>query len=78
MSYDIDTDNGSTGGDLSNGVVIADGADIVGAGYEQIYYQSMTIQSADVDAGKILIFAFRSDSVNSDYSIHATIKYRLR
>ena len=78
MSYDIDTANGSTGGDLSNGVVIADGADIVNAGYEQIYYQSMTVQSANVDAGKILGFVFRSDSVNSDYAINVTVKYHLR
>ena len=78
MSYDIDTDNGSTGGDLSNGTVLADGADIVNAGYEQINYQSMTVQSSDVDAGKVLTFVFRSDSVNSDYSIHATVKYSLR
>lgn len=78
MSYDIDTANGSTGGDLSNGTVIADGADISGDGYEQIYYQSMTVQSADVNSGKVLLFIMRSDSVNSDYAVHATVKYTLR
>ena len=61
-----------------SGTVCADGADIVSAGYEQNYYQQMTIQSADVNAGKVLIFAFRQDSANSDYSIQATIKYHLR
>ena len=46
---------------------------------EQIYYQSMTVQSADVDAGRVLIFTFRSDSaVNSDYTINATVKYHIR
>ena len=78
MEYDIDTGNGSTGGDLSNGVVVADGADITNAGYEQIYYQQMTIQSADVNAGKVILFTFRPDSINSDYTINATIKYHLR
>ena len=78
MSYDIDTGNGSTGGDLSNGVVVADGGDITNAGYEQTYYQQMTIQSADVNAGKAILFTLRSDSVNSDYTISATIKYHLR
>tara|TARA_Y100001963_G_scaffold91555_1_gene126118 strand:+ start:1654 stop:2436 length:783 start_codon:yes stop_codon:yes gene_type:complete len=78
LSYDIDTGNGSTGGDLSNGTVLADGADITNAGYEQSYYQQMTIQSANVNAGKVILFAFRSDSVNSDYTITATIKYHLR
>ena len=78
MSYDIETTSGATSGDLSGGVVCADGADIVSAGYEQNYYQQMTVQSADVDAGKVLVFAFRQDSANSDYSIHATVKYHLR
>ena len=78
MSYDIETTSGATSGDLSSGAVCADGADIVSAGYEQNYYQQMTIQSADVNAGKVLVFAFRQDGVNSDYSIHATVKYHLR
>jgi len=77
MSYDIDRNNLSVSGDLSNGVVLADGADITNAGYEQSYYQQMTIQSADVTAGKIVLFTFRSDSVNSDYSVNATIKYHI-
>ena len=78
MAYTVDTANGSTGGDLSSGVVVADGANITNAGYEQIYYQSMTIQSADVDAGKVVMFTFASDTVNSDYSINATVKYHIR
>lgn len=77
MSYDVDSDNGSTGGDLSSGVILADGADITNAGYEQAYYQQMTIQSSDVSAGKVVLFTFRSDSVNSDFSINATIKYHI-
>ena len=78
MAYTVDTDNGSSGGDLSSGTVVADGATITNAGYEQIYYQSMTIQSADVDAGKVILFTFASDTVNSDYSINATVKYHIR
>jgi len=78
MAYTVDTANGSTGGDLSSGVVVADGANITNAGYEQIYYQSMTVQSADVDAGKVILFTFASDTVNSDYSINATVKYHIR
>ena len=78
MAYDVDIDNGSTGGDLSNGVVVADGGNITNAGYEQIYYQSMTVQSADVDAGKVVMFTFAADTVNSDFSINATVKYHIR
>ena len=78
QSFTIDSGNGSTSGDLSSGVVLADGGDISGAGYEQAYYQQMTVQSEDVDAGKAIMFIFRSDSVSSDFSINATIKYHLR
>lgn len=78
MAYDVDIANGSTGGDLSNGTVVADGATITNAGYEQIYYQAMTIQSANVDAGKVILFTFASDTNNSDYSVNATVKFSLR
>ena len=78
MGYDVVTTAGSTSGDLSNGVVLADGADVTNAGYEQAYYQQLTIQSANVDAGKAIFFTFRSDSAISDYTIKATIKYHLR
>jgi hypothetical protein len=78
MAYTVDTGNGSTGGDLSSGVVVADGATITNAGYEQIYYQAMTIQSADVDAGKVIMFTFASDTVSSDYSLNCTVKYHIR
>ena len=77
MTYTIDSANGSTSGDLSSGVVVADGADINNAGFEQAYYQSMTIQSASVAAGQALLFAVRMDSVNSDISINVKIKYHL-
>ena len=77
MTYTIDSANGSTSGDLSSGVVVADGADINNAGYEQAHYQSMTIQSASVAAGQALFFTVRMDTVNSDVSINCKIKYHL-
>ena len=78
MSYTVDTANGSTGGDLSAGTVLADGGTITNAGYEQIYYQSITNQSAEVDSGKVILFTFASDTINSDISIQATVKYFIR
>ena len=78
MAYTVDSANGSTGGDLSSGIVVADGATLTNAGYEQAYYQSMTVQSANVDAGKVIMFTFASDTVNADYSINATVKYHIR
>ena len=78
MSYTVDSGNSATSGDLSSGAVIAYSADVTNAGYEQAYYNQMTISTADVDAGKVLMFFFRSDSVNSDFAINATVKYHLR
>ena len=78
MVYDVVSDNSSTSGNLLNGVVVADGATITNAGYEQAYYQSMTIQSANVYAGQVVLFTFASDTVNSDYHISAVVKYHTR
>ena len=78
MSYSIDSGNGSTGGDLSSGVVVAYGGDITNAGHEQAYYQQLSIGTANVDAGKAIFFTFRADTVQSDFSINATVKYHLR
>ena len=78
MSYDIVTTDGATCGDLSNGTVVADGDDIEHLGNEQADFRSMTIQSANVDAGKSILLMIRADSLNSDYSINATVKYHLR
>ena len=78
MSYAIDQSNGSSGGNLSAGEVLADGTTITNAGQEQTYYQSMTIRTSKVSAGKVIMFVFASDTVNSDYSINATVKYHIQ
>lgn len=75
MAYDIVTASGSTGGNLSNGVVIADGSDISNDGNEQAYFQDMTIQSSSVTANQAVLFTFLQTGTNSDYSVSATIKY---
>ena len=77
FSYDVVTTAGSTSGNLSNGAVIAASSDVTNAGYEHAYYNEMTISSASVAVGKVVLFTFRSDSVNSDYTINATVKYHL-
>ena len=79
MSYTVDSGNSATSGDLSSGAVAAYSSDVTNAGYEQAYYNQMTISTANIDAGKVLMFFFRADStVNSDYTINATVKYHLR
>ena len=62
---------------LSNGALLAYNSDITNDGNEQAYLGSWTINSSSVSAGKAILCFFRSDSVNSDYSINVTIKYHL-
>ncbi len=78
MGYTVDAGTSSTGGDLSSGVKLASSSTVTNAGYEQAYYNQMTIHSANVDAGKVILFTFAADTVNSDYTINATIKFHIR
>ena len=63
---------------LTNGALLAHNTDITNAGNEQAYLSSWTVDSADVDADKVILCFFRSDSVNSDFSLNVTIKYFIR
>ena len=76
MSYDIDTDNGVTSGDLSNGTVVVDSGTIA-SDRTAIDYLGTTVQSADVNAGKVLIATLESDGTDI-VSINMTMKYHLR
>ena len=79
MSYTVDSANGSTGGDLSSGVEnCVSPATITGAGREQAYYQALTVSTADVDAGKIIMACVSQASTNSDLSINMQLVYHLR
>ena len=75
MSFTFNS--GSTSA-LTTGSVLAYNSDVTNAGSEQAYKSTWTIGSTDVDAGKVILAFFRSDSVNSDYSLNITIKYHLR
>tara|TARA_R100001594_G_scaffold38363_1_gene69458 strand:- start:1932 stop:2699 length:768 start_codon:yes stop_codon:yes gene_type:complete len=77
MSYSVDTSNGSTGGDLTSGAVIASGGDITNAGYEQAYYQALTVATSSVAQGKALFFTIKGDGTNSNYNVNCQIKYHL-
>ncbi len=77
VSYSIDTSNGSTGGDLSSGAVHADGGDITNAGYEQAYYQTLTIGTSSIAAGKAVFLTIKGDGTNSNYNVNCRIKYHL-
>ena len=75
MSYAYASGSTST---LTSGVVVAHNSDVTNAGSEQTYKSTFTIGSSDVDAGKVIMAFFRSDSINSDYSVNIYIKYHLR
>ena len=76
MSYTFTS--GSTSCLTSGAVVAHTTSDLPNAGSEQAYLQAWRIASTLVDAGKVLLCMFRSDSVNSDFAINVTIKYHLR
>lgn len=79
MSYGIDKSNGSTGGDLSSGVEnCVSPATITGAGDEQMYYQELTISSANVDGGDVITAWVAQDGTNSDLSVNLQLVYHLR
>ena len=63
---------------LTAGTLLAHNSDVTNAGSEQAYKSTWTVDSASVDADKVILGFFRSDSVNSDYSINITVKYHLR
>jgi len=63
---------------LTNGTLLAHNSDVTNAGNEQAYLSSWTVDSADVDAAKVILCFFRGDSVNSDYSLSVIIKYFIR
>ena len=63
---------------LTAGALLAHNSDVTNAGNEQPYLSTWTVDSADVDVNKVILCFFRSDSVNSDFSINVTVKYHLR
>ena len=62
---------------LTNGALVAHNSDVTNAGSEQPYLSTWTVDTAAVSAGKVLLAFFKSDSINSDYSLQVTVKYHL-
>ena len=72
MSYTFTSGSTSC---LSSGTLLAHNSDVANAGSEQAYLTTWTVDSASVTAGKVILATFRSDSINSDYSVSVIIKY---
>ena len=62
---------------LTSGALLAHNSDVTNAGNEQAYLSTWTVDSASVTANKVILCFFRSDSVNSDYSVTVFVKYHL-
>ena len=62
---------------LTAGELLASNSDVTNAGNEQAYKSTFTVDEASVSGGKVILAFFRSDSVNSDYSLNITVKYHL-
>tara|TARA_R100001443_G_scaffold48009_4_gene60439 strand:- start:12591 stop:13373 length:783 start_codon:yes stop_codon:yes gene_type:complete len=79
MSYTVDSGNGSTSGDLSSGVEnCVSPSTIAGAGREQAYYQALTVSTADVDAGKVIMACVHQDGTNADLTVNMQLVYHIR
>ena len=62
---------------LTSGTLLAHNTDVTNAGSEQPYLSTWTVDSASVSAGKVILAFFKSDSINSDYSLNIKVKYHL-
>ena len=63
---------------LTSGTLLAHNSDVTNAGNEQVYKSTWTVDSANVAANKAILCFFRSDSVNSDYSLSIRVKYHIQ
>ena len=70
--------SGSTSALTSGSVIAHSTADTNNAGSEQAYKTTLSKDVTDIDAGKVILAFFRSDSINGDFSINITVKYYLR
>tara|TARA_Y100001973_G_scaffold101351_1_gene164307 strand:+ start:459 stop:1223 length:765 start_codon:yes stop_codon:yes gene_type:complete len=72
------TSDGTTINSWSGTTIVADHVGMANAGYEQFYRESLSIQSADVDAGNYLALTIEGNGTNSDYSVNALVRYHIR
>ena len=79
MSYAIIADNTANSGNLSDGTeVCVSPSTITGAGYEQAYYQALTISSADVASGRAIVACVHQNGTNSDLTVNMQLVYHIR
>jgi len=79
MSYTVSTATDATGGDLSAGVEnCVSPSTLTTSGYDRAIYQSLTVSTANVDTGKVIIACVHQDGTNSDLTVNMQLVYHLR
>ena len=77
FSYDIVTGSGSTAGDLSNGTLLAHNGTPLALNSDRASTTTMTIDSADVASGKVVIAFVENIGGSDDVSVNMEVKYHL-
>ena len=84
MSYSVVTGSGSTAGDLSSGAVLAqtgsadDSLSPITIGDDRASNGTLTINTANVDSGKVIVAFVENVGGNDDISVQISVKYHLR
>ena len=78
--WTVDSGGTGTSGDLELYAAIASSGagEISGAGDEQAYYKSLTMNIQDIPAGKVILAFVKQGSTNSDLTVNMQLVYHLR
>ena len=77
MAYDVDSANGSTSGDLSDGTVLAS-ASAMSATNTSMKTDTLTILGANVDADRVVYAFVENSGGTGDVTCQLVVKYHLR
>ena len=77
FSYDVVTGSGSTAGNLSNGTLLAHNGSALTLGDDRVSTTTMTIDSADVAASKVILAFVENIGGTDDVTVQMEVKYHL-
>ena len=77
FSYTLTTGSGSTAGDLADGTLLAHNGSALTLGDDRVSTTTMTIDSADVAAGKVILAFVENIGSTDDVTIQMEVKYHL-
>jgi hypothetical protein len=76
MSYDMIADGTTLDGDLSNGVVLADGQ-ATSVDRSVTKTTDLTIQSSSVTSGKVIMCTVENETNTDDINLQVQVKYHI-